>query len=139
METPKIVTSAVIISNNKVLLIRRKKWPEENKLALPGGTGSLKKFPDPKEAIKDEVLYDLGVNFKIIKFWDYSSYSGLEGSMITLHFLGRIDKTPKPNKEAVLEWDYYSKEDFKKLSKEDFAFDHYQVLNRFFNSSELAL
>ena len=132
MEPPKIVTSAIIIENNKVLLVKRKKYPEENKWALPGGLGSFKKYSDPKEVIKDEVKYDLKTEFKIESFHTYSFYTGLEGPMITLHFIGSISN-PIPNTESIIEYKYFSKEDIENLGKDNIAFDHYNVLIKYFN------
>ncbi|MBS3151212.1 NUDIX hydrolase [Candidatus Woesearchaeota archaeon] len=132
MVNPKIVTSAIIIKNDKVLLIKRKKYPEENKWALPGGLGSFKKFSDPQEAIKDEVRYDLNTDFKIRSFFNYSFYTGLEGPIITLHFTGTILEEPSINKEDIFAYEYFSKEEMP--SREDMAFDHHLILTNFFKS-----
>ncbi len=125
-----LTTSAIICSKNKVLLIKRSKEPDKNRWALPGGTGSLKKYPNPIDAVKDEVKYDLGVDFIVENFFGYSFYKGKEGPAITLHFKGKIAKKPKPNFEVLTEWGYFSLNEL----PDDIAFDHKDVLKNFFEN-----
>jgi len=134
MKRPKLVTSALITSGYKVLLIKRKKAPEVNKWAFPGGVGSFKKFPDPAMAVKDEVKFDLGVNFDVESFFNYSYLIQENEPSIVLHYTGTIADEPIPNPTEVIEWKFFTEEDLEKLSEEDFAFDHYLILKKYFKS-----
>src|SRR3989338_6646579 len=87
-----LITSAIICSEGKVLLLKRNKEPEKGKWSLPGGVGSLKKYPNPVDAVKNEVKYDLGVAFIVDSFFDYSFYEGKEGPAVVLHFIGKITR-----------------------------------------------
>ena len=132
IQRPKIVTSALINRHNKILLIKRKKAPEQNKWALSGGVGSFDRYPNPEFAIQDEVMYDLGVKFNVESFYNYSFYVNESGPAIVLHFLGTISGKIEPNQNEVVEWKFFSKEDLENMSEKDFAFDHYQVLKNYF-------
>ncbi len=134
---PKIVTSALISKNNKILMIKRKKCPEQNKWALSGGIGSFDRYPNPEFAVQDEVMYDLGVKFNVKSFYNYSFYINEDGPAIVLHFLGTISGNIKPNQNEVLEWKFFSKEDLENMSEKEFAFDHYQVLKHYFKEADI--
>ena len=127
-----LITSAIICNKDKVLLIKRNKEPDKGKWALPGGTGSFKKYPNPIDAVKDEVKYDLKAEFIIDSFFNYSFYEGKEGSAVTLHFKGKLLSNPNPNKDEVSEWKYFSQNEL----QENIAFDHKEVLKRFFENGK---
>ncbi|MDP4012087.1 MAG: NUDIX domain-containing protein [Candidatus Nanoarchaeia archaeon] len=130
---PKLVTSALITHGCKVLLIKRKKAPEVNKWSFPGGVGSFEKFADPKLAVQDEVKFDLGVDFNVDSFYTYSFFVNQNEPSIVLHYTGGISGVPEPNPTEVIEWKFISEEDLDEMSEEDFAFDHYEILKKYFN------
>ena len=130
--TPKLVVSAIILQDGKILLVKRNKFPEKNKWAMPGGLGAFKDFPDPKEAVEEEVKFDLNTEFLLEKFFDYSFYVGEEGPTVTLHFIGKIKGNLKLNPNETSEYKFFSKQEILNMPKEDFAFSHKEVLERYF-------
>lgn len=130
MPGAKLVTVALIIEEGKVLLIQRGNEPDKGKWALPGGVGGLKKFPQPIEAVQDEVHFDLGTKFNPDKLFNYYYRTENDGSIVTLVFTGEIADSPNPNPDSVKGWKFISHREMFNL---ELAFDHYQILKEFFN------
>jgi len=129
MAYPKLVTVAIIKNKNKVLLIKRANEPETGKWALPGGTGGFEKFLNPKYAIKDEVRYDLNIDFSINSFFKYYFREDSDNAVLSLVFTGEINKEPKINKKSVLECKYFIENEIKDL---ELAFEHKTILQDYF-------
>lgn len=129
---PKLAVSAIIVNNGKVLLARRNKNPEKEKWGLVGGLGGFRDYSDPEEVVKAEVKFDLNTEFIIEKFLDYSFYTGREGPVVTLHFIGKIKGDIKLNTSQASEYKFFSKQEFLKIDKKDIAFNHKEVLDKYF-------
>ena len=127
-----LITSAIICSEGKVLLLKRNREPEKGKWSLPGGVGSLKKYPNPVDAVKNEVKYDLGVAFIVDSFFDYSFYEGKEGPAVVLHFIGKITGKPILNKTEIVDWKFFSQKEL----PDEIAFNNQNILKKFFENEK---
>jgi len=129
---PNLIVSAIIVENGKILLVKRNKKPEKDRWALPGGLGAFKDFPDPKEAIKEEVKFDLNTEFLLEKFFDYNFYIGEEGPMVALHFIGKIRGNIELNPKEISKYKFFSEQEILSMAEEGFAFEHKKVLEKYF-------
>jgi ADP-ribose pyrophosphatase YjhB (NUDIX family) len=129
MAYPKLVTVAIIIKDNKILLIKRANEPELGKWALPSGTGAFAKYSNPEEAVKDEVAYDLNCKFYPKSFFK-NYFRDNEVPVLSLIYLGTIKEEPKINPSSVQEWAYFSKQE---ISNMDLAFEHKKIVNDYFS------
>jgi len=120
-----LVTAAIILKENKVLLIKRAREPYQNHWCFPGGVGSLKKYSNPADAVADEVKIDLGCEFEP-SFFTYS-YGKFEVPTVTLFFKGSISGIVKENSKHVQESRWFELDEA--VGKE-LGFDHKHVLER---------
>ncbi|MFH1585411.1 MAG: NUDIX domain-containing protein [archaeon] len=132
MTYPKLVTIAIISKENKILLIKRNNEPEIGKWALPGGCGAFKKFSDPKEAVKDEVYYDLRVRF-IPRGLLGNYFQEDDPPILSIVYLGKIEGEPSINKLSAVEWVWFTEA---KISNLDLAFDHKRIIRDYFISKK---
>ena len=125
----RVVTRAIILVDEKVLLGRRSGGEGKNKYALVGGK------PEGNESLEDtivrEVQEELGILFKNVKPWkteiDKKSVSG--DFWDVYYFYGEGEGDIKLKKDEILDTILVGKED---LSKLDLAFDHKKILEEFF-------
>lgn len=120
-----LVVSAIIIKNNKILLIKRSREPFKNYWSFISGQGAFKHTKNPMEAVKLEVKYDLNCKFNC-EFFTHS-YTDFDVSVINLFFIGKINGTPKINNKYVKEFRYFS---LNEISKLKLAFDHKEVIKK---------
>jgi ADP-ribose pyrophosphatase YjhB (NUDIX family) len=94
---PKLAVSAVVLHEDKVLLLKRAEEPERGKWGLPGGYVSRgERFFD---AIVNEVLEEAGVLFRNEGILDLLELSCGQGFQII--FWGKTgDREPMPNIES---------------------------------------
>jgi len=123
---PKLTTDGILISNDKILFIKRKNEPFKGKWALPGG------FVEYKEKVEDAVIREFheetGLKTKIIDF--LGVYSDPErdprGHTITLvYLLQKIGGKLKANDDAS------DVKFFKISSLPTLAFDHDKIVKDF--------
>lgn len=105
MTYPRLVTVAIIEKGHKILLIKRNSKPCAGKWAFPSGTGAFKKYSDPREAVKGEVLCDLNVDFVPNKllgvYYDNNQFPTLSIAYIG-NIKGEININPKTTLEHKL-------------------------------------
>lgn len=98
--TPKLTVDAVIILDNKLVLIKRKNPPFQGKFALPGG------FVDVGEttemAVEREVNEETGLTIEIVKLLGVYSEPSRDprGHTVSIVYLVLGNGTPKPNTDA---------------------------------------
>ena len=129
MDSPLLATAAIILDNEKVLLVRRNKEPYKDFWCFVGGYGSFMHVSDPIKAIKMEVKFDLDCEFEPI-FFKYS-HSILEAPIITLFFYGKINGIPKITREHIKEYKWF---DLNEASNIKLGFDNSLILNDFLSS-----
>lgn len=126
MNTPLLVTAAMIINNNKILLVKRAREPYKGFWCFVSGCGAFKEVSNPVDAVKIEVKGDLNCEFEPI-FLKYS-HTIFEVPTITLFFYGLIKGTPKITPKYVLEYKWF---DLNKVVNMKLGFDHNKILNDF--------
>lgn len=63
LQCPQIGVGAVVLKNNKILLVKRKNPPAKDQWAIPGGR--LQLGETLKEACRREILEETGINIKV--------------------------------------------------------------------------
>lgn len=128
----KIATRAIIVKDGKVLLGRRGRGIGQNLFALIGGK------PDegetPEQAIVREVGEEIGLKFKNPTLWiEESNDKTIPGqTWHTYYFLGDTEGVLSLKKDEILEVVYIGRSD---LSSIDIAFNHGEILARFFDET----
>jgi 8-oxo-dGTP diphosphatase len=126
------VVDAVIIENNKILLVRRaeKSYEFPGKLALPGGYIDFDETVE--QAVLREVQEETGYKAKVVKFLKYiDNPKRTERQTISFLFLLKPLKKVSESDNEVSEIKWF---DINKLPpKEDFAFDHLKIIHDFLN------
>ena len=127
------VVDAIIIENNKILLVRRagKSYEFPGKLALSGGYIDLNETA--RQAVLREVLEETGYKAKIIKFLRYiDNPKRVERQTISFLFLLKpLQKVSKPDTE-ITEIHWFALNNLP--SADDFAFDHFEIIQDYLNS-----
>lgn len=126
MERPILTVDPVIISENKIVLVKRKFDPYKNFCALPGGI--VEYGERVEEACIREAFEETGLKVKIQKLLGVYSDPGRDprGHFITLVFLckpvgGELKKETRETREVKL----FSREETRKIK---LAFDHEKIL-----------
>ncbi|MEK6834852.1 MAG: NUDIX domain-containing protein [Nanoarchaeota archaeon] len=120
-----LVVSAIILKDNKVLLIKRSKKPFKDYWSFISGQGAFKHTNNPLKAVKLETKYDLNCKFSG-KFFSYS-YTNSGVPTITLFFVGKIKGNIKINKKYVKNIKWLS---LKEASKIKLAFEHNKIIDK---------
>jgi 8-oxo-dGTP diphosphatase len=119
-EHPKVAVGAVIIHDNRVLLVKRGKPPAEGEWAIPGGNVELGETL--QQAAEREILEETGVTIlaKEIVYTFESIHKDRDGN-IMFHYVildfdaDYISGTPEPHDDALaVKW--AAPEDSKKLN-----------------------
>ena len=125
----KVVTRAILLQDDKVLLGKRARGYGAGQWALIGGK------PDAGEtleaAIVREVNEEVGVAFEPKRFRDEVDHDPDGQAWRVLCFSGSFRGTPKPNLDEVSDIRLVGPEELDAL---DIAFNHRQVLKSFFAS-----
>lgn len=120
-----LVVSAIILKNNKILLIKRSREPFKDYWSFISVQGAFKHTNNPLKAVKLEVKYDINSMF-IGKFFS-CSYTNFGVPTITLFFIGRIKGDLKINEKYVKNIKWLS---LKEASKIKLAFEHNKIINK---------
>ena len=126
MDSPLLVTAAIITDDDKILLIKRGRDPFKGKWSLIGGRGAFKTDKDPEDAVKTEVQIDIGCGFSPT-FFGYN-FVKFEIPTVTMFFHGPISGNITPSLKHVEEFKWFDPDEIEKL---DLAFDHEEILQRF--------
>lgn len=126
MNAPLLVTAAMIINKNKILLVKRAREPYKGFWSFVGGCGAFEDVSDPVDAVKIEVKCDLNCEFEPA-FFKYS-YTIFKIPAITLFFYGTIKGTPKITPKYVLECKWF---DLNEAINMKLGFDHNEILSDF--------
>ncbi|HET7098761.1 MAG TPA: NUDIX domain-containing protein [Patescibacteria group bacterium] len=128
----KIATRAIIVINNKVLLGKRGGGGGEGQFALIGGKPDGKETP--AEAVVREVQEETGLIFtNPILFFESKNSQTIPGqTWHTFYFLGETSGELNLKKDEVPEVVYVNENNLKSI---DIAFDHREILIRFFASN----
>ncbi|SDF56516.1 8-oxo-dGTP diphosphatase [Methanolobus vulcani] len=98
--TPKLTVDAVIIFNEKIVLIQRKNPPFQGKFALPGGFVDIGETTE--EAVVREVLEETGLTIEIVKLLGVYSEPSRDprGHTVSVVYLTMGDGVPRANSDA---------------------------------------
>lgn len=119
-----VAVDAIIIKEDKILLVKRGNNPFKNHWALPGG------FVNIGESIEEAVLREIGeetsLTASITKLIGVYSKPDRDprGQVISIVFSLKANGTPKAEDDAS-ETRYFSKEEMQGL---DLAFDHKDII-----------
>ncbi|MFH1211954.1 MAG: NUDIX domain-containing protein [Candidatus Woesearchaeota archaeon] len=125
MEQPLLVTVAMIVEKNKILLVKRSRTPFKGYWSLIGGCGAFEKYSDPLDAVKLEVKADLNCSFAP-EFLTYS-YHEFRVPTVSLFFYGKIIGKPSVNKEFASEYNWFP---LKEAAKMELAFAHGTIVSQ---------
>ncbi|HII71290.1 TPA: hypothetical protein HA265_00880 [Candidatus Woesearchaeota archaeon] len=128
MAQPLLVTAAIAMQEDDVLLTLRGREPYALEWALPSGVGAWRFTSDPLEAIVGEVEGDVGCLFKGPKFFT-ALYSDRHGPTLTLFYEGILEGIPIPLCRNVMDARYFPLEKAVKMS---LAFDHNHALELYY-------
>ena len=123
-----VVVDAICIKDNQILLVKRsQKVPQAGKLALPGGF--LNRDESAKQAAIRELKEETGYSGKIVKLLQILDNPNRENEdRKNVSFIYQIEVGDKVGGSDA-EVDSIHWFSLKKLPpKEDFAFDHYNIL-----------
>jgi hypothetical protein len=123
MKKPRLVSAAIIVNNNSVLLVKNQKI---GKWGLPGGIEAWKQTSDPFEAVILEVQGDIDCIFTG-KFHTIN-YSCHPDPTLTLFYEGTISENPRLVCKNIVDCSYFT---FSDILKMDLAYDHNLVLKRY--------
>lgn len=123
---PKLVTSALIVKDGSVLLLKNGRGPYKDYWGFPGGVGGWQNTSDPLEAIIAEVQGDVGCQFSGDFFT--ANYTNTHEPTVTLFYVGSITGEPIPVCKMVLEARYFPIEEARNMN---LAYDHNEVLERY--------
>lgn len=141
LSLPNIATDAIVykrinkndefkndLSNYKVLLIKRKFDPYKNKYAFPGGFVDYNE--DPKDGCLRELLEEASITGYNSKIFTVKSDPKRDPRKHVISLIYSVevseDSIPKENDDALTA-KYYNLNEIL-VEKEDFAFDHYEIL-----------
>lgn len=98
--TPKLTVDAVIILNNKLVLIERKNPPFQGKFALPGGFVNVGETTEM--AVEREVNEETGLTIEIVKLLGVYSEPSRDprGHTVSIVYLALGNGIPKANTDA---------------------------------------
>ena len=123
-KNPKATTTAIIIQDNKILLLKRNQEPFLGKLDLPGGY--MNENETPEESLKREMKEELNINSANLTFIKAlpgkASWKNEEFPILSHFFLTEINGDIKLNQENN-EYQFVS---LKSVNASDIAFDSNQ-------------
>ncbi len=129
MNRPLLVVTAIILDNNKVLLVKRAREPFKGYWSFIGGVGEFEQSSDPQEVVKKEVVGEINCVFSPVFFtYSYNDFSEYDLKSVNLFFYGEIEGTIKINPQTVLEYKWVPVEEAVTLN---LGFDHSQILRKF--------
>lgn len=124
-----LVTAAIILNENNILLVKRAREPYKGYWSFIGGVGAFDHTSDPIEAVKLEVMADINCKFQP-RFFMYN-YQVFDVPTVTLFFYGPISGEPKIEQKYVEEYKWF---DLEEANKMELGFDHNKVLNCYFKN-----
>ena len=119
---PSLVTAAVIINKDKILLVKRAREPFKGRWSFVGGKGAFEDTSNPLTAVKQEVRADLNCEFHP-KFFTYY-HENFGKPTVTLFFYGNIEGKPKITPKYVSECRWFLIKEIKDLN---LAFEHKEI------------
>ncbi len=122
LKPPSLVTAAVIINKDKILLVKRAREPFKDYWSFVGGKGAFEDTSNPINAVKQEVRADLNCEFEP-KFFTYY-HENFGQPTVTLFFYGKIKGKPKITPKYVSEYKWFPIEEIKDLN---LAFEHKEI------------
>ena len=129
---PRVTIDAIIMENQKLLLIQRGKPPFVDSWALPGGHIDLGELVE--DAVIREIKEETNLNIKIEKLFNVYSRPNRDprGHYITIVYVCSM----KDKDQQVLGGDDAKKAkffDLQEISKLNLAFDHNKIIEDFLN------
>jgi len=126
----RVVTVAIIVREDKVLLIRRKNEPFKDHWCLISGVGGHIWHRNLIDAVEDEVHYDIGCNFLTPKFFKCQREFFYNVHDIVVYFAGTIKDEPKMTRN-VAGFGWFT---FEEAMCMDLGFDNHKVLSEYLAS-----
>ena len=128
-KTVKGCVSGIVLKDDNVLLTKRAIPPSKGKWCLPGGHIDIGETA--LDAAKREVHEETGLLLVEPKYFMYTDdyFPRQDFHAIALHFYGKASGEENMNKGEVSEQGWFSQNELKKM---DLAFNHKEVLKKFF-------
>ena len=127
-DSPRVAVGAIVIRNNKVLLVKRKQPPDEGLWAIPGGR--VKLGETLQKAAEREVKEETGLD--IVNLRQFHTYSNPDRDprhhTISVVFVAQARGEPKARDDAA-DIGMFTEDTL----PEKLAFDHHQILNDYFS------
>ncbi|SFM88324.1 NUDIX domain-containing protein [Methanolobus profundi] len=100
LNTPKLTVDAVILLDEKIVLIERKNPPFRGKFALPGGFVDIGETTE--EAVAREVMEETGLTIEIVKLLGVYSEPSRDprGHTVSIVYMVRGKGVPKADSDA---------------------------------------
>lgn len=126
---PASATGCVLVVDNKILLVKRAREPKKDTWDLPGGF--VETGESAEEALKREVLEELGVEIKEIKYInsvaDKYEYSGVIENILVINYLAKPVSMDFHPKDDVSEFKLF---DMKDIPYENIGFESIKITLR---------
>lgn len=124
---PLLVTAAIIVDDQKLLLVKRARDPFKGYWSFVSGCEAFEYTADPSEAVQQEVKGDLTCRFNPTFFrYNYECFD--DKPSVVLYFTGPISGNPIANPQSVPEYRWFSFDEARKLK---LGYDHSNILEQF--------
>ena len=131
MASPLLVTAAMIIYDDQILLTRNNGSPYgPDYWGFPAGIGGFKKYSDPALAVIEEVRGDIGCEFNGTFYIQHHFEPPRRPPTVTMFYVGTIEGVPNPVCKNVLEAKFFPLEEAKDLQ---LKYDHNHALDELLN------
>lgn len=120
---PSPATGAIILRDNQVMLVKRGREPEKDKLDLPGGFLELDETFE--QGVRRELKEELGVELRELKYFnsvfDKYMFDGVNDHIIVVNFIVSLEDDQIIPADDIVEAKYY---DLENLPSDDIAFEN---------------
>ncbi len=127
-KAPALAVDAIVLKDQKILLIRRAKEPFKDCYALPGGF--VECGESCEDAIKREVFEETGIEIEIIDLLGVYSHPNRDprGHVVSICYIAKYKSGTLKISEETSDLGFF---DLKDILKMNLAFDHKEIIKDF--------